>query len=109
MRVTDSFIQGDMSSVDIATAAQRQYFSRPGDQRFASTQELYDYVDGRKMRTSEFNAEIVDMAAHVKGDNGIVFQAKSTFMEPTHFAFGQFCGLVGAPTQDLRKIASEGA
>jgi hypothetical protein len=37
-----------------------------------------------------------------------VFKAKSEFMVPTHWAFGQACGLVKAPAGFLRQLAEQG-
>lgn len=101
-------IQGTMTSGDIAMAASRQYFSRPADQRFSSLDELYASVQARRMSAIEFNADVIDMAAHQRPDGGITFSAKGNFMVPTHWAFTQTSALIGAPAAYLRTLAKQG-
>lgn len=113
--MTTSAIQGDMAINDIATAAQRQYFSRPADQKFDSIDALLASVQNRRQRSIEFTSEIVDMRASL-GPQGLVFQAQRPMkkgsltetMLPTHYAFGQTCGLVKAPASHLRTWAAQG-
>lgn len=102
-------IQGIMNSGDIATAAQKQYFSRPADQRFASLDDLYTSVKSRNMRAIEIESDIVDVSAHMGADGGVVFKAKENNLTPTHFAFGQTCNLIGAPAKYLRTLAAQGS
>jgi hypothetical protein len=107
-------IQGVMNGGDIATAAQRQYFSRPADQKFDSVEALLNRVTARANAAMEFESEIVDMTAMRNVDGGIVFSAKpqkgvlSEYMEPTHYAFGQTCSLVKAPADFMRRLAAQG-
>lgn len=103
-----STIQGVMGTGDIATAAQRQYFSRPADQKFDSVDALLARVTARANSAMEFTSEIVDMTAHKNPDGGIVFKAGSEYMQPTHWAFGQACGLVKAPAGFMRQLAEQG-
>lgn len=111
--------QGLMGTADIATAAQRQYYSRPADQKFASLDELLAKVTVRANSAMEFTSEIVDMTAMRSDDGGIVFAARpqigdkgklgaTEMMVPTHWAFGQTCNLVQAPGEFLRRLASQG-
>jgi hypothetical protein len=107
-------IQGVMNSGDIATAAQRQYFSRPADQKFDSVEALLNKVTARANAAMEFESEIVDMTAQRNPDGGIVFSAKPSkgvlteYMQPTNYAFGQTCGLVKAPADFMRRLAEQG-
>lgn len=109
MKIADTFVQGAMTSDDIGTAASRQYWSRPADQRFASLEDLYASVHNRRMAAVEFESPIVDMTAHQKPGGGVEFVAKGNFMTPSHWAFGQVSTLIGAPASYLRKLASQGA
>lgn len=104
-------IQGIMTATDIQTAAQKQYFSRPSDQKFAELDDLYAAVASRRNRAVEFESEIIDVRAEAAPGGGIVYVAKQNPvpMEPTHWAFGQTAGLIGAPAAYLRKLASQGA
>lgn len=111
-------IQGVMGTSDIATAAQRQYFSRPADQKFASVDDLLAKVTARANASMEFESQIVDMVAMRNPDGGVVFSAKpevngktsklGELMQPTHYAFGQTCSLVKAPADFMRKLAEQG-
>jgi hypothetical protein len=102
-------IQGVMTGGDIMTAAQRQYYARPADQKFSSLDELYAKVHSRRMSAIEFESDIVDMSAHQSPGGGVVFSAKGNFMQPTHWAFGQTAALIGAPAAYLRKLSTQGA
>jgi hypothetical protein len=104
-----SSIQGIMTASDITTAAQRQYYSRPADEKFSSLDDLYAKVQARRMAALEIESDIVDLTAHQAPEGGITFAAKGNFMQPTHWAFGQTASLVGAPAQYLRKLAQQGA
>lgn len=101
-------IQGIMGTGDIATAAQKQYFSRPADQKFSSLDELLAKVDGRAKQAMEIESDIIDMRVGLADDGGLVFTAKNEVMEPTHWAFGQTCGLVKAPAAFMRTLAAQG-
>jgi hypothetical protein len=103
-----------MGTGDIATAAQRQYFSRPADQKFDSLEALYDKVQNRRSNAVQFESEIIDMKASMAPDGGLVFAAKpkeskrTEIMSPTHYAFGQTCSLVKAPADYMRRLAAQG-
>lgn len=101
-------IQDSMTSMDVTTAAQRQYYSRPSDQKFSSVDDLLASVEGRRKRSIEFDGDISDVTAHQATGGGIELVAKGQFMNPTHYAFGQTCNLIGAPAAYLRKLSSQG-
>jgi hypothetical protein len=109
-----SGIQGTMTAGDIATAAQRQYFSRPADQKFDSIDALLAKVQNRRQTAVQFESEIIDMKATMLPDGGLGFAAKPKdskrieVMSPTHFAFGQTCSIVKAPAEYMRRLASQG-
>jgi hypothetical protein len=102
-------MQGTMTATDVATAAQRQYFSRPADERFSSLEDLHRMVHDRRMSALEFDADITDLRARRSDDGTLQLVANGNSMEPTHWAFGQTAGLIGAPAAYLRKLASQGA
>lgn len=110
---TNSSIQGVMGQNDITTAAQRQYFSRPADQKFSSLDELQAKVHARRSTAMQFESEIIDMRAQYDR-NGLTFTAKPKeskrieSMSPTHYAFGQTCSLIKAPADYMRRLASQG-
>lgn len=100
--------QDTMTSVDIATAAQTQYFSRPADQKFSTLDDLYNKVHSRRMSAIEFEADIVDVHASVTPEGGLVYEAKHNTLSPTHWAFGQTAARIGVPAAYARKVASQG-
>ena len=91
------------------TQAHRQWATRPHDQRFISLDDLADFtrrqeeashsgiVSSRRI-TVEPNPEDPTRAIIVRGPTG---EAQAT---PTHWAFGQLAGLVGAPAGYLRGL-----
>lgn len=101
--------QGVMTADQIGTAASRQYWSRPSDQRFSSLEDLYAKVANRRMHALEVESDIIEVHAEQQPGGGIVYVTKGMSMEPTHWAFGQTTNLIGAPAHYLRKLASQGA
>jgi hypothetical protein len=106
--MTTSSIQDVMAVGDIATAASRQYFSRPADQKYRELDDLHAAVHGRRMRAQQFEAGVSDIRAK-STPRGLVLASKGYDMTPTHWAFGQSCNLIGAPAAYLRKLAATGA
>jgi hypothetical protein len=102
-------MQGMMTATDVATAAQRQYFSRPADERFSELDDLYRSVHDRRMTALEFEADIRDLRAQPASGGGLELVANGNSMQPTHWAFGQTASLIGAPAAYLRKLAAQGA
>jgi|PlaIllAssembly_1097288.scaffolds.fasta_scaffold18169_2 hypothetical protein len=99
----------DSTLGNIATLAQRQYFSRPADQRFENIDLLEQAVLSRRNRAIEFDTDIKRFK--FVNDNGlIVAQARSVDEPavPTHYSFGQVAGLVGAPAGWLRSLGEAG-
>ncbi len=84
--------------------ANKQWSTRPADQRFASLQELFDQtlayakIAGEKlMSVAELRAEAVD------GDVRIVGKRSNPAML-THWSFGQLANKIGAPASYLRDL-----
>jgi hypothetical protein len=102
-------MQGMMTATDVATAAQRQYFSRPADERFSELDDLYRSVHNRRMTALEFESDIRDLRAQPATGGGLELVANGNTMQPTHWAFAQTAALVGAPAAYLRKLAAQGA
>lgn len=97
-----------------------QWMSRPADQRFLSLDALYDYkkkfYDGSfqtRTKTGEFELiapepktrdDLHKLSVGIKIDNGVTTRAVE--VAPTHWAFGQLCGLAKAPPSYLRELPS---
>lgn len=93
----------------LATAAQRQYFSRPADQRFENIDLLEAKVLSRRNRAIEFDTDIKKFT--FANDNGTIVAVARSVDEPavpTHYSFGQTAGLVGAPAGWLRDLGAAG-
>jgi len=85
-----------------------EWFSRPADQRFLSLDDLHAslqrratnsrtrLVDSREIRIEACPDEADALAVIVPGCK--------TPLQPTHWAFGQLCTLVGAPAGYLREM-----
>lgn len=95
--------------IDHSFDANRQWASRPADERFLSLDALYtDAVEQQKRsaakvvssRELEFVAAPDHKGLTVQGKAGVPFA-------PTHHAFGQLCGLAKAPAGYLRELPAE--
>lgn len=97
---------------DVQWAANKQYNTRPADQRFSSLADLKAKVLSRRNRAIEFNASITDISFHATeaGDAGdLRIAANGELATPTHWSFGQAAGLLGAGagTSLLRKLPAD--
>lgn len=102
----------------------KQWMARPADQRFLSLTELHDYKkkfwEGSfQTRTSSKDFELIapeitnadefqrlqhDLTVGVKIDRGDTIEARE--IAPTHWAFGQLCGLAKSPASFMRELPS---
>jgi hypothetical protein len=89
-----------------------QWFARPADQRFTSVNALYDAV---RQRSNESHSTIIDTRAirvHASPADpdrlSLILPDDradgSVTVDPSHYAFGQTCGLLGVPAGYLRKL-----
>lgn len=87
------------------TQASAQWASRPDDERFTSLTEMFDQMRAWRrasrasvLRSNQLEAVALDAKRlAICGPAGIPY-------EPTHWAFGQLAGLVGAPTRYMREL-----
>src|ERR1017187_2632618 len=84
--------------------ANRQWSSRPEDERFPTLQALYDatkgYAESAREKTvtvDQLRTEAVDGDVQLTGKLGIPARF-------THWAFGQICPRVGAPAAYMRDL-----
>lgn len=85
-----------------------EWFNRPDDERFLSLDDLWASVKGRSERS---RTRIVDSAAirvEASRDDGerlhLALPGAGDVAAPTHWAFGQLAGIVGAPAAYLRQL-----
>lgn len=97
--------------MDTIFAASQQWATRPADERFTNLNDLYAHVHERRersvprvvpnrhilIRPVEEDETRRSLAATVNGQVGV----------PTHWAFNQLSGLVGAPAGYLRRLPAD--
>ena len=85
-----------------------EWFSRPDDERYLSLTDLYDAVRRRaeraQTRTVESRAVRVEASRDSAERLALIVPGRSEPVAPTHWSFGQLCGLVGAPTSYMRQL-----
>lgn len=89
--------------------ASRQWSSRPADERFVSLDDMLAHFRDQRAHSREVvcptsRLSLVPQADHrgllLEGPNGHGYA-------PTHWSFGQLCGLADAPAGYLRRLPSE--
>jgi hypothetical protein len=98
-------------SGDTNMTVSNQWMRRPADQKFLSLDDLFEYrlgeaeasradtVDSRKIEVIADASEPTKMSLEITTENGTVLPCS-----PTHYSFGQACGLVKAPAGYLRRL-----
>ncbi|TBZ54648.1 DUF932 domain-containing protein [Rhizobium leguminosarum] len=85
-----------------------EWFSRPDDERFLSLTELYDTVRTRADRAHARTIESAAIRIEATRDNAerleLLVPGQRQPIAPTHWSYGQLCGLVGAPTTYMRQL-----
>ncbi|CDN51462.1 hypothetical protein [Neorhizobium galegae] len=85
-----------------------EWFSRPDDERFLSLTELYETVRSRAERAHARTVESAAIRVEATRDNAerleLVVPGRHQPIAPTHWSYGQLCGLVGAPATYMRQL-----
>lgn len=85
-----------------------EWFSRPDDERYLSLGELYAVVRARADRATARTVETKALRVEATPENPdrlmLMHPDRDTPVAPTHWSFGQLCGLVGAPAGYLRQL-----
>ncbi len=85
-----------------------EWFSRPDDERYLSLSELYAAVRSRADRATARTVESRAVRVEASRNNGermaLIVPGRVAQVAPTHWGFGQLCGLVGAPSAYLRDL-----
>lgn len=97
---------GNIHGGALLTEANEQWRSRPADQRYETLTALRDAVVARRERTRAFDVDLTDLRAKEE-DGGLVFNSGIAPARPSHWAFGQLSGIVGAPASYLRRLPTE--
>ena len=98
----------DVSRGERVGRVSSEWFSRPDDERYLSLTELHDTVRRRaehaQTRTVESRAVRVEASRDSAERLALLVPGRHEPIAPTHWSFGQLCGLVGAPSSYLRQL-----
>lgn len=88
------------------TTAANQYANRPADERFPSVAALVESADHQRQYSAEKNFNLRDLRAVSTDGQDLQLENRATGNRAnfTHWAFGQFCRMIGAPVSYLRTI-----
>jgi hypothetical protein len=85
-----------------------EWFLRPDDERYLSLTELHEAVRRRAeratARTVESRAVQVEASREDAEGLALIVPGRDEPVSPTHWSFGQLCGLVGAPAAYMRQL-----
>ncbi|TPW27786.1 DUF932 domain-containing protein [Pararhizobium mangrovi] len=85
-----------------------EWFSRPDDERYLSLEDLYAAVRVRAERATARTVETKALRVEASRDDAerltLHVPGRDEPIAPTHWSFGQMCGLVGAPAGYLRQL-----
>lgn len=92
----------------ILMTANRQWMSRPDDERFTTLEELKAAVDGRKEDSYTHNVR-VDSIRHEASADGQTLHTviDGTAYNPTNWGFRQVCDLAKAPSAFMQRLSPE--
>lgn len=85
----------------IATAS-RQYATRPADERFPSLQAMIEAAQHDRELSAERLYTLKDLKVQPGGDKDLMLASSKGAARFSHWSFGQFCSMVGAPARFLR-------
>ena len=107
-RPVSSGFRVDVSRGERVGRVSSEWFSRPDDERYLSLTDLHDAVrrraDRAQTRTVESRAVRVEAARDNAERLALLVPGRDEPVAPTHWSFGQLCGLVGAPSSYMRQL-----
>jgi hypothetical protein len=86
--------------------ASAQWASRPADQRFKTLADLRASVHNRRMVSRSVDLPLSRIRAEER-NGSIILNSGIAACEPSHWSFGQFSSMIGAPSNYLRKLPTE--
>ena len=85
-----------------------EWFSRPDDERYLSLSALHEAVRARSERATARTVETRALRVEASRDDAerlaLTVPGRDAPVAPTHWSFGQLCGLVGAPSTYMRQL-----
>jgi hypothetical protein len=107
-RAVTSGFRVDVSRGERVGRVSSEWFSRPDEERYLSLTDLYDAVRRRADRAQARTVESRSVRVEAARDNAerlaLLVPGRDEPVTPTHWSFGQLCGLVGAPSSYLRQL-----
>jgi len=98
----------DVSRGERVGRVSSEWFSRPDDERYLSLTELHDAVRRRAEHAQTRTVESRAVRVEANRDNAerlaLLVPGRDEPVAPTHWSFGQLCGLVGAPSSSMRQL-----
>ncbi len=105
--VTNGF-KVDISRGERIGRVSSEWFSRPDDERYLSLGALHKAVRTRAERATARTVETRSIRVEAKVSDvsrlALAIPGRDAPVMPTHWSFGQLCGLVGAPSGYLRQL-----
>jgi hypothetical protein len=96
----------DVSRGELRGEVSAQWAARPEDQKFLSLEDLFESVNRRRQASYETMIVPKDIRLTASRDDvhALTIEADGTPVTPTHYSFGQLCGLAKAPSGYLRSM-----
>lgn len=99
--------------MNVGSETQRQWFTRPDDEKFEELEDLYMHVASRKAKTKTTEVKLGGLEFVPLDENGLALNIKNSvrgrtglFM-PTNWAFSQACAMVGAHASYLEELPAK--
>src|SRR5271170_5673159 len=94
----------DVTRGQLRGEVSRQWAMRPDDQKFLSLEDLFESVSARREASFESMISPRNLKFNADRDNAdvLTIEADGRQIAPTHYSFGQLCGLAKAPAPYLR-------
>lgn len=87
--------------------AHHQWVTRPADERFASLDDLHDFVFNRRKGSSEERRNLKHIDVKLSPDGNLGVNGESPLAHFSNWSFGQLARAVGAPASYLRSLSPE--
>lgn len=88
----------------LLTTANREWMTRPADQRFTSLPDLAASVNARRKLSRAADVRLADVRMSVADDGQLIANSKIAPSTPSHWGFGQLSSIIGAPANYLRSL-----
>jgi len=98
----------DISRGERVGRVSSEWFSRPDDERYLSLTDLHNAVRRRAEHAQARTVESRSVRVEASRDNAerlaLRVPGRAEPIAPTHWSFGQLCGLVGSPSSYMRQL-----